>query len=201
MKNIVFDIGNVLVKWSPKDIVATLFPNAPDENLIINTLFNSKIWFDLNLGKLTGKEAVQLYKSKLPSKAKQLDNLMEVMKNSLVPVEGGFELLEKARSSGRHVYALSDNVKEFVVFLKKEYNFFKKLNGAVISAEVGVLKPSPKIYQILLEKYQLIPSETIFLDDVEKNVIGAQKAGMHSVQFTSAKECENILQYKYKVVF
>lgn len=200
MKNIVFDIGNVLLKWSPQDIVATLFPNEPHQDLLVSKLFKSQIWYDLNLGKLDEKEAIYLYTQESPQKIAEFEKLMDVIKTSLIPLNGSLELLDKAYQSGRAIYSITDNVKEFMVYMKKKYDFFSKFQGVVMSADVGFLKPDPRIYHTLLTRYGLAPSETIFLDDILANVEGARQVGMHAIHFTTADACQKELKDKFSIV-
>ncbi len=200
MKNIVFDIGNVLVKWSPSDIVETLFPNEPNKEALTLKIFKSPVWYDLNLGKITAEEAVQFYKKELPSHSKQLSTLFDVIEESLTPLMGSFELLERVHKTGRNLYSITDNINEIMVYLRARYSFWDKFKGVIVSAEEGVLKPNPQIYQTLLNRYGLVASETLFLDDFEKNVIGAREVGMHAIQFTTAEACQKILQEQYGIV-
>lgn len=193
IKNIVFDIGNVLIRWSPTHIVEQVFPGHHDHQQLAHEIFRSPIWFDLNLGKITELEAVKAYQHKLGLQHEKSASLMTEVKKSLTPVEGSFELLNELHAQ-YPIYALTDNVHEIVDYLKRKYDFWNKFHGAVVSAEVGYLKPSPEIYQHLLERYQLEPSHTVFLDDVLHNVEGARAAGMHAIQFKTAQQCREELR-------
>ena len=200
MKNIVFDIGNVLLKWSPQDIVKTLFPAAPHQDILVRKIFKSQIWYDLNLGKLTEKEAIFLYIQEFPADSVVFETLMDVVNESLTPLKGSLELFDNAYQSGRSLYSITDNVKEIMIFLRKKYNFFEKFQGIVVSAEEGFLKPSPRLYQILLDRYDLTASETIFMDDILANVEGARQVGMHGIHFTDADACAKELRHKFGVL-
>lgn len=193
LKNIVFDIGNVLVQWSPINIITTIFNNSSDAEGLAQKFFKSPIFYDLNLGKVTEEEAISLYSHELDLPNHIVKEVFKVAKESLIPLEGSFELLEDAYQSGIPLYCITDNVKEIVTYLKQKYSFFDKFKGVVVSAEIGVLKPSAKIFQTLLDTYSLIPQETIFIDDVLANVEGAQKVGMQAFQFTDALNCRQEL--------
>ncbi len=192
-KNIIFDIGNVLVKWAPKEVVVKLFSNHPDHDDLTFKLFKSPTWFDLNKGKLTEAEAVQIYNQKLGVPLKKLQELMHEVKESLTPMEGSFELLEDLYQAKISLYSITDNVHEIVTFLKNKYTFFDKFKGIAISAELGVLKPAKEIYNHLLQTYNLRPEESIFFDDIQKNVDGAKNVGMQATLFTTALTCREEL--------
>jgi putative hydrolase of the HAD superfamily len=80
-----------------------------------------------------------------------------------------------------------------VSHLKATYSFWPLFEGAIVSAEVGLLKPQPEIYQSLLSQYALEASETVFIDDMPYNVKGAEAVGIAAIQFNSASQCEDAL--------
>ncbi|MBM3633457.1 MAG: HAD family phosphatase [Alphaproteobacteria bacterium] len=189
IKNIVFDVGNVLIKWSPQDIVRHFFNQERSSDELMLKLFKSSVWFDLNLGKLTEKEVIQIYKKQLGIPEETLENLMIAVRESLVPLEGSIELLEELYDQGYPLYSITDNVIEIVSYLKTRYDFFQKFSGIVVSGEIGALKPSPLPYKTLIESYSLVPEETLFIDDLDKNVMGAQAIGLKGMQFMNAAQC------------
>ena len=73
------------------------------------------------------------------------------------------------------------------------YSFWLRFDGAIVSAEVGMLKPQPEIYHLLLNNNELIASETVFIDDMLYNVEGAKSVGMHAIQFEDIGQCEKDL--------
>lgn len=199
IKNIVFDVGNVLLDWDSIGVTSRIFPNEPNPKELAHKLFKSETWHSLNLGKITEKEICRIYQEDLGIPYNTLEVLMQTVKESLIPVEGSLELLDKIHKAGYSLYSLTDNVKELMIFLKEKYDFWEKFQGIVVSAEIGILKPSEGIYKYLLETYGLNPSETLFIDDLIKNVEGAQNIGMYAVQFTNSKECEEELRNKYGI--
>lgn len=191
IKNIVFDIGNVLLRWEPLYILTKNFPDIIDPVPLARQIFESDIWRDLNLGKITEEEAIELYSSNLEEiTVQQLTDLMKTVKNSLAPVTGSLELLKNIHNSRISLYSITDNVQEIMSFLRKKYDFLKVFRDIIVSAEVGVLKPSKTIYLHLINKYQLIPDETVFIDDLSKNVEGAKLVGMHGIHFSTAHDCK-----------
>lgn len=194
IKNVVFDVGNVLVRWVPQDVVSALFPQEKSPQDLTAKIFKSPLWYDLNLGKLTEKEALKMYSQQLAIPELKIEELMIAIKESLVPLEGSFELLDELYAKGIPLYSITDNVNEIVAFLKARYNFFNKFLGVVISSELGVLKPSPLIYKHLIDSYHLIPEETVFIDDLLRNVQGAQDVGFHGIHFTNAAQCRQELR-------
>lgn len=189
VKNIVFDVGNVLVKWDPVSIIRNAFPEVQDHLQFTQQFFKTGLWYDLNLGKISEQEAILRYHHALNIDKPMLEQLMSKVKESLVPIEGSVALLEKLHELGFPLYVITDNTHEIMRYLKQKYDFWHMFRGIVVSAEVGYLKPSPHIYTHLLESYQLKAEETLFFDDVPANVEGAQAVNMHSIQFTDVPKC------------
>lgn len=194
VRNVVFDVGNVLVRWEPQDVVAKVFPEELFPYDLTRKLVKSQTWYDLNLGKLTEHEAIQAYNRELNIPLERLEQLMQALKEALLPLDGSFELLDRLVSAEVPTYCITDNVHEIVSFLKAKYDFFDKFKGVVVSAEVGILKPDERIYQHLLTQYDLVPHESVFLDDRKANVEGAIQVGMKGIHFTDALSCEQKLK-------
>ncbi len=188
IKNIVFDIGNVLVRWQPTTVVESFFPQADAEQLT-RLLFKSPDWLDLNRGKMTEAELIARQHKKLDIEVIKLQQLMQAIKESMLPIDQSFELLQHLSQLKYPLYALTDNVREIVNYLRKRYHFWDLFQGVVCSAEVGYLKPMPEIYQVLLSTYSLLPQETLFIDDHLPNVEGAKAVDMASFQFFNVQQC------------
>ncbi|MEZ8313725.1 HAD family hydrolase [Vibrio splendidus] len=194
IKNVVFDVGNVIVRWAPLEIVRLTFGDTEELESRARSIFQSTIWMDLNKGFLTESEAKLRYQQELDLSPLECDRLFYYVKQTQILLHGSVELIERVKSAGYGVYALTDNVVEIVEYLKNTYQFWALFDGAAVSAELGLLKPQPEIYQVLLSNYGLKASETVFLDDMPYNVEGARSVGMSAIQFIDAVQCENSLQ-------
>ncbi len=187
VKNIVFDVGNVLVRYDPALIIAKSFPEHPDQNALVQGIFKHQTWLDLNLGYITEAQAIQEYHSRLGLEIERLQKLAHITKESLIPVPGSFELLRRLYSN-YPLYALTDNTHEIMAHLQERYDFWPLFKGVVVSAKIGHLKPSKEIFNYLLSTYRLNPAETLFLDDILKNIEGAKLMGMHAIQFENTEQ-------------
>lgn len=193
IKNVVFDVGNVFVRWSPTEVVERCFqlPRLDTKNDDrASELFKSPIWFAINRGELTRSEAERAYRIQHGLTAEESQALFFHAMDHQAPVEGTELLAHRLKQSGFRIFGLTDNVREIVAYLKERYRFWDLFEGAVVSAEVGVLKPDQRIFSHLLTKFSLAPSETVFLDDVAANVEGARKAGMAALVFSTSEACE-----------
>lgn len=190
IRNIVFDIGNVVVRWDPTLITARAFGEAEATDAFVQSIFGHPLWLQLNRGEITEAEAKLAYCALLKREPDHLDRLFFHIKDSLDLVPGTVELMERLVGAGYRVFALSDNVREIVLYLRQRHDFWRHFEGVVISAELGFLKPDPRIFDHLLQSFALRPEETVFLDDVPRNVEGARAADMHAIQFTDIARAE-----------
>ncbi|KZN61701.1 HAD family hydrolase [Pseudoalteromonas luteoviolacea] len=194
IKNVVFDIGNVVVRWSPEDIISMTFGQSHLDSGLIERVFHSDIWLDLNKGLMSEEETKLRYQKELGLNQSDCDRLFHYIKHSLIPIYNSEALIERVKKAGYKVYALTDNVHEIVDYLKETYQFWPLFEGAIVSADLGVLKPQPAIYDALLTQFSLNANETVFIDDMPHNVAGAKAMGIEAIQFEDAGQCEDELK-------
>lgn len=194
IKNIVFDVGNVLVRWEPQVIISRVFPNHVDPQHLLQSIFRHQTWYDLNLGSINEAQAIDRYHQQLGIEHVQLQMLLQVVKESLLPVPGSIELLERLSTKPFHLYALTDNTIEIMAYLKNKYTFWPLFKGIVVSAEIGHLKPSREIYHYLLNHHRIKAQETIFIDDHAPNIEGAKAVGITAIQFLNTEQCIEALR-------
>jgi len=182
-RNIVFDMGNVLVEWNPRGIVRRFTDDTDKIEKIAKALFEIPEWSKLDEGTISEEEVLKIAKSKLPEEYH--DDLEEVFDNwhyCLPIIPETSTLVKTLHSKGYGVYLLSNACKRFPL-LKRDIHCMKFMNGGVVSYQEKCCKPSIKIYQKLFEKYDLNPSECLFIDDLEANCNGARKAGMEAYRY------------------
>ncbi|MBD1556729.1 HAD family phosphatase [Vibrio sp. S9_S30] len=195
IKNIVFDVGNVIVKWSPLEIVSATFGvTGETAQKMARDIFSHQVWLDLNKGRLTEDEAKLAYQAQLQLSVIETEQLFDNVKASLSLLEGTENMMRDLKASGYGIYALTDNVHEIVAFLKDRYDFWSLFDKAIVSAEWDVLKPDPRIYQLVVEQCNVEANESVFLDDMPANVEGARTQGFHAFQFSTAEKAREDLR-------
>lgn len=194
VKNVVFDIGNVIVRWDPPLIAARAFGAERADDGFVRSIFEHDLWFQLNRGEISELQAKQRYRAALDFSDEETEALFFHIKDSLDLYEDTLAVMQRLETAGYRIFALSDNVHEIVAYLKSKYDFWRCFKGAVISAEKGVLKPSPEIFMHLLNDYGLVAEETVFLDDLQRNVDGAGAVGIRALQFLNAARAERDLK-------
>lgn len=193
IRNIIFDIGNVVINWEPVGVVKNFFPERNDTTLLSAQLFSSKHWIDLNEGKISQDTLLSLYENDLNIDKTTLSQLMIKLEESLILVDKMEALLFDLSDKGYNLFALTNNTIQLMRFLKERYSFWSLFKETVVSAEIGLRKPDPAIFTYLLEKHALNPKETVFIDDHKPNTIIAEELGMNSINFINYPQCLNEL--------
>lgn len=186
--NVVFDVGNVLVRWSPVEIMRCALTESDDAQVWAKRFFGHPLWRDLNRGLFSEREAQGHYVRELSMDPDLVESVFHHVKATQELVDGTTALLPRLQAAGYPMYALTDNVHEIVAHLRNRYDFWQYFRGVVVSAEIGLLKPEPAIFRHLLETHALRAESTVFIDDMPANVAGAREQGMHAIQFESADQ-------------
>lgn len=184
IKNIIFDMGQVLLQWRPQEMIACYGLTQEEEALVLRELFQNVEWVQLDRGVVTEAEVVRRVCARLPE---QLHGPVETLtfgwhKRHLIPMPGMAELVRGLKGEGYGIYLLSNAN----LALR---SYFPRIPGAecfdglVVSAEEKLLKPQPEIYQHLYERFDLKPDECFFIDDNPANVEGAILTGMDGFVF------------------
>jgi putative hydrolase of the HAD superfamily len=197
IKNVIFDVGNVFVRWSPPEVVRRCFDLRPgtDANLKrAEALFRCPIWIRLNLGELTQLEAELAYQAEHGlTRAETAKLFFHVMDHQEL-IDGTVAIAGRLKQAGYRVFGLTDNVHEIVAHLKVRHQFWELFENVVVSAEIGLMKPNPAIFRHTLEKFNISGAETVFLDDYQVNIDGARSVGIEAKLFTTASRCEDDLR-------
>ena len=184
IKNVVFDMGGVLIEYNPELFVRRLgLKDEEDNRLLLKEVFQSEYWEMQDAGELTEDEVYQAVKEHLPRRLyPQLFELVYHWHQQAKQIEGMEELIRDLKNRGLKVYLLSNaglNQPDYFDQLPISELF----DGKVISAFERVVKPEPKIYQLFLKRYDLKAEECLFIDDVEKNCQGAEDCGLMTYLF------------------
>lgn len=181
IKNIVFDLGNVLINFRPSEFFDK--KNYP-ENMkatILSDIFGSNEWLMLDNGEISTPEAIEGIALKSSLKKEEIAHIFKLRTELMFPLDENVRLLPELRKQGFRLYFLSNFPMDMYEEVKTGFYFFKYFEGGVISAEAKYSKPDIRIYQILLERYSLIPGECLFIDDLEINVRAAEAIGINGL--------------------
>ena len=191
IKNIVFDVGKVLIGWSPEVSMDMIGFSEEEKQSVMDALFRDRsIWNEEDRGVLTREEMSDFLVSKAPELEELIRRFYENAVISVTPRDYTRKWITDLKNGGLKVYVLS-NFGEYAQKRAVELgaiNFMDLLDGYIYSYMIHEVKPDRAIYDALIEKYGLDPGECLFVDDVEDNVRGAAAAGMKGLVFTGYEE-------------
>ena len=182
-KNIIFDIGGVMVDFDPRGFLLERFCDAATEEKVYRLTFGSKTWQKLDAGLCSRYEGdhAMLAAARAEHCAFEVQEVLETWPGILHLRRRMVELVRRLKNHGYCVYYLS-NIPEDILALLMRRGLQGVFDGGVASCEVHINKPAPRIYQSLLDKYGLAAGECIFIDDNRANVQTAFQLGMNSIQ-------------------
>lgn len=195
IRNIVFDMGNVLVKFDPDMFMDREGVAAEDRKILRNELFQSVEWAQMDMGLLTEDTAEPLVLARLPERLHE--HASHLLRNWAVPREempGMRDLVRRLKEAGYGIYLLSNaSVMQHKYWPPMPVSRY--FDGTLISCDVKVVKPMPEIYRLFTEKFGLQADECVFIDDATINVAGAIAAGWQGIVFHGeADEAERKLR-------
>jgi putative hydrolase of the HAD superfamily len=184
IKNIVFDMGNVLMQFKPSEYISRLGYTGEDAEILETEVFKTPEWCSTDRGTLLPEDAAKILEQRVPE---HLKNAVEPLvchwwDGDLMPVPGMGELIRELKANGYGIYLLSNASRHI-------YNYFHRLPGAecfdgmLVSADWLLEKPQHEIYEKLYSKFDLLPPECFFVDDRIDNVEVAMLTGMKATTF------------------
>lgn len=183
IRNIIFDMGGVVLDYNPPRFIGHLGVSEEDKALLLREVFNSVEWFRLDHGTIAEEEAAAAMKRNLPPRLHgAVDRLLHWWELEVLPVEGMAELLAELKGLGYGLYLLSNAT-------VRQPEYFDRLpgsryfDGRFISAFYQLLKPQYAIYEAFLKKFDLRAEECFFVDDSVANVEGAYCVGIAGAVF------------------
>ena len=216
IRNIVFDMGNVLIHWRPDLFLERAGIPEEDRTLLMRELFGSVEWIQMDRGVLPFEDGISAVCRRLPERlwggVRELtlnwrrDHLLPVegmaelireltlnwWRDHLLPVEGMAELIRELKQNGYGIYLLS-NAKTDLPEYFGNIPGSECFDGRIVSADWKLLKPQPELYQVLLREYGLKAEECFFTDDLNINIEAAVLVGMSGAIFRGAEDLRRAL--------
>ncbi len=186
---VVFDLGGVLIDWDPRHLYRKLF--AGDEAAMEHFLAHvcTQEWNRCQDAGRSFAEAARLLKAEHPDKADLIDafgaRFDEMMSG---PIAGSVAILKQLRDRGTPLYGLSNWSAETYPLALRRFEFLDWFQGILVSGMVKLIKPDPRIYGLLLERFGIRPETAVYIDDHPINATAARKLGIHGIHFTTPAE-------------
>lgn len=187
IRHIVFDIGSVLINWEPELAFLEQIPDARERRWFLNNVYTTAWNLEQDRGR-SWNEAEELLITDFPEHE---DNIRTYRRNWSLMIHNEIPetvtLLEALLSKEHDVTMLTNSASDTLEIARNKYEFLNSSRDVTVSGEVRLLKPDIEIYHHHARTFDLSTEHTLFIDDSEKNVEGAQKAGWNAVQFHDAK--------------
>lgn len=194
IRNIIFDIGNVLTDFRWRGF---LQDKGFDEAMIVRiskASVESPLWNEIDRGEWSEEELLQAFVEKDPEIEKELREAYGDIHGMVTPREYAIPWIKKLKENGYRVLFLSNFSKKAEKECAEALAFLPYTDGGILSYQEKLIKPDPEIYRLLLKRYELLPEECVFLDDTLKNVEAAQAEGMMGIWFRTKEQAEEDLR-------
>lgn len=192
---VIFDLGGVLLDWDPRYLYRKLFDDDASMERFLREVCTME-WHEANDRGVPFEITCAALADEHPEHAEQIwawGRRTEEMIGG--PIDGTVAILRELRENGCvRLFALTNMEAHTYPLRRERYDFLRWFEGTVVSSAEGVIKPDPRIFQVLLERYSLRARSTLMIDDSARNVAAARALGMPTVLFRSPAQLRRMLQ-------
>jgi 2-haloacid dehalogenase len=187
-KAVVFDLGGVLIDWDPRHLYRKLLADEAAVEEFLATVCTPEWNAELDRGRPFAEGVAELVE-RHPEHAAAIAAYHERWPEMVAgDIPGTVEVLAELRAAGVPLYALTNWSAETFAITRGRFEFLEWFDGLLVSGEERVTKPDPAIFQLLLDRFGLDPTATVFVDDSEANVAAARRLGFDAIRFTGHEE-------------
>jgi FMN phosphatase YigB (HAD superfamily) len=194
IKNIIFDLGNVLLSFKPEEYFENNGYSEEAKRTIISEIFKSREWSQIDNGEINIPGAIESISARSSLKSNEITAVFNLRTKIIFPLDFNTKLLPVLRKQGFMLYYLSNFPDDIFDEVFNQYSFFNFFDGGIISARVKASKPDKKIFRIFIEKYSLAPDECLFIDDSEPNVTSAILTGMTGIYLHKTDDLQKLIE-------
>ena len=183
IKNIIFDMGGVLIRFDRHYFISRLGYSGEDEKILLREVFLSLEWAQMDWGSIDEAGALANIRARIPERLHEAARRLLLMwERPILPIEGMEELIRELKEKGYHIFLLSNAS-------VRQRDYWPRVSGnecfedTLISSDVHLVKPQPEIYKLALEKFGIRAEESVFIDDSAWNAAAACGCGIHGFVF------------------
>ena len=183
IKNILFDMGGVLIRFDQSYFIERLGISGEEASLLIREVFRSIEWCQMDRGVLGEAEAFARIRLRLPENLHDAaDKLIRMWDRPILPIPGMEELVARLKEKGYHLFLLSNASRRQPEYWSR-VPVARYFEDTLVSSFYGVVKPMPEIYRLAFEKFRIDPAESLFIDDLPLNCEASVLCGMDAIVF------------------
>jgi HAD superfamily hydrolase (TIGR01509 family) len=195
--NVVFDLGGVLLHWSPVEILQKCFPDEAKRTLVRREVFQHPDWLEMDRGTLLEHEAIPRFQQRTGCSHEELTMLMKATNDHLDVIPDTREILKELAEHQVPLYCLSNMPATKWDSLRARHAFFELFDGIVISGQIKLVKPDRAIFDHLAQQFGIDPKESIFIDDHLPNIESAANLGFKTHHFKDPAGCRRALRTQF----
>lgn len=183
----VFDLGGVLINWNPRHVYREILPTDAEVEQFLSTVCTPAWDAKQDAGRPLDEGIAELV-ARFPDQTLLIEAWRDRYAEMALPVLDSVELLQELRERGVPLYALSNWGADEFEAIRDRFPFLDCFSGVLISGRVGLCKPDPKFFELLVREHRLNPATVAFIDDQRPNVVAARQLGFRSFLFRSAAD-------------
>ena len=192
--SVVFDLGNVLIDWDPRYLYRKLFQTDEEVEWFLENICDHDWNLKHDSGQLFSKGILEK-SQKYPEYSELIHAWYQRWEEMLGgPIDESVQVLSELKGKRLLLYILSNWSAETYPIAEERFDFLSWFDGKIISGEAGIVKPDLEIYKLLINRHDLNPQHTVFIDDKEENIRAAELLGIHGIHFQNASKLRKDLQ-------
>lgn len=198
INTVIFDIGMVLVDFCWRQMLHDFGLEGDAFEKVANATVRHPAWEEFDKGIMTTEEVIDIFSESAPEYRKYIEQIFEDPTKMIAQYDYAKGWITELKERGYRVYILSNWSKPtYEACLDNELDFLPLVDGAVFSFQEHLIKPDKRIFETICSRYGINPSEAVFLDDNDRNVISSREFGLNTIHFKNyeqgKKELEAIL--------
>lgn len=195
LKNIIFDLGGVLMDWDPRYLYSKIFNDTDEMEWFLSNVCTPE-WNEQQDAGRTFKEATSLLIEQYPKYEKEIlafdERWEETIKGSFADT---VKVLEDINTLGKYtLFALTNWSGEKFPIVRKQYDFYNRFVDILVSGDEKMIKPNPEIFHLAIERFSIKSEETLFIDDNQANIEAAKKLNFQTIHFKKATDITDFFE-------
>ena len=189
IKTVIFDIGMVLAHFRGREMFEDMGIVGDDFETIVNATIRNPMWNEFDRGLIPTEEIIEIFAKDAPQFRKEITHIFEHPEQMVVMYDYAIPWIRELKERGYKVYALSNWSKPtYEACIDSHLRFLKEMDGEIISFREHLLKPEREIYELICNRFDIVPGEAVFLDDNIANIEAAKEFGLNTIHFQNYEQ-------------
>ena len=174
-------------------MITSFFDDRESQDVVRQEIFEHTDWLELDRGTMSLEIAIERGATRTGLPVGDIERLLTAVPEYLTPIDQTIELIRRIHGTSNKLFVLSNMHLASAAHLEQSHDIWTLFDGIVFSSRINMIKPEIGIYRYLLDRYQLEPADTVFIDDIPANLEAASSLGIKTIRFFNATQCEHEL--------